>query len=242
MRGQLEEAKHTVMRAEELEQLRRTAAEAFERSASERAATIGSRSLNDRSRRDADPRGANGVGSNASAATSDPRGVPTQQQLDTRERELADMRRQLDALGNGVLAKMSEYEAAYNRLQSASSRDERDRLNGEAKTVFDAMEAAKTEAEAQKASVARLEAHVAEMKSVMAAASAGAASGFGSGASDRGGDEGYDPENESRGGARAAALLRAPAPARSGGGPGVTATRTKPTDALRSWRWRRRST
>ena len=58
MRGQLEEAKHTVMRAEELEQLRRTAAEAFERSASERAATIGLRSLNDRSRRDADPRGA----------------------------------------------------------------------------------------------------------------------------------------------------------------------------------------
>lgn len=221
MRGQLEEAKHTVMRAEELEQLRRTAAEAFERSASERAATIGSRSLNDRSRRDADPRGANGVGSNASAATSDPRGVPTQQQLDTRERELADMRRQLDALGNGVLAKMSEYEAAYNRLQSASSRDERDRLNGEAKTVFDAMEAAKTEAEAQKASVARLEAHVAEMKSVMAAASAGAASGFGSGASDRGGDEGYDPENESRGGARAAALgSSAGASARSGGGPG----------------------
>ena len=44
------------MRAEELEQLRRTAAEAFERAASERAAAIGLRSLSDRSRRDADPR------------------------------------------------------------------------------------------------------------------------------------------------------------------------------------------
>ena len=200
MRGQLEEAKHTVMRAEELEQLRRTAAEAFERRSRERAANAPPRDSGFdgvKNRDDAPAR--------APAATSDPRGVPTQEQLDTRERELAEMRRRLDELGNGVRAKMSEYEAAYNRLQGASSRDEHERLNGEAKTVFDAMERAKAEAEAQKASVARLEAHVAEMKSVMAAAgSASASSGFassGSRARERGGDEGYDPENESRGGA-----------------------------------------
>ena len=202
MRGQLEEANHTVMRAEELEALRRAAAEAFERSASERAAKT--------SARDGFPEPAP---ADVRAATSDPRGVPTQQQLDTRERELADMRRRLDALGNGVLAKMSEYEAAYRRLQSASSPDERDRLNGEAKTVFDAMESAKTEAEAQKASVARLEAHVEEMKSVMAAASAGPASGSGGFASDRGGDEGYDPENGSRSSAQ---LPRGESPSSNG--------------------------
>ena len=210
MRGQLEEAKHTVMRAEELEQLRRTAAEAFERRSRERAASAPPRDALsfDGSNTSLD------VSARAPAATSDPRGVPTQQQLDTRERELAEMRRRLDELGNGVRLKMSEYEAAYNRLQGASSRDEHERLNGEAKTVFDAMERAKAEAEAQKASVARLEAHVAEMKSVMAAAGVmSASSGFassGSRAPERGGDEGYDPENESRGGASRGASRNPP--------------------------------
>ena len=82
-----------------------------------------------------------------------PLGAPTQQQLDTRERELADMR-VLDALGNGCWRRCRS-----TRRRTTDSRARRRgtsaTVSGEAKTVFDAMEAAKTEAEAQKASVAR---------------------------------------------------------------------------------------
>lgn len=198
MRGQLEEAKHTVMRAEELEQLRRTANEAFERSAREKAANMGSSA------------GFGGGSSMSSMSTnqqqvSDPRGVPTQQQLESRESELCEMRGQLDVLGNTVKHNIQRYENVYAALQNASDH-EREFLSSEAQRVHGELEASKTEAEEFKASVARLEAHVGEMKSVMAQASGGGSqSSFGSPqheapvrTQDRGGDEGYDPENDNR--------------------------------------------
>ena len=155
MRGQLEEAKHTVMRAEELERLRRTAHEAFERSA---------RESNSTQRRSNNQQHSPGTEN----AVHDRRGVPTKAQLELREAELRDMRNQLDRL--------------YGR-----------------------------ELEDMKGSVGRLEAHVFEMKSVMASANGGGNGNTFGGSphtttttppkavNDRAGDEGYDPENDTRG-------------------------------------------
>ena len=83
MRGQLEEARHTVLRAGELEAQRRAAADAFERDARDRG--LGRRRTTE-------------ARLGTTEATPDPRGVPTREQLETRERELREMRARLDEL------------------------------------------------------------------------------------------------------------------------------------------------
>ena len=161
MRGQLEEAQHTVMRANELEQQRRAAADAFE-SAARSVARVDSSS------------------SGRGAPAPDPRGVPTAEQLAGREAELAGMRRELDELDRSGRA-LSEHVNEMRRVMAGEASDPRGVPTREQlETRVAELDAARRRMEEGKSAVARLESHVGEMREVMAAAAAGGAEPTGS--------------------------------------------------------------
>ena len=145
MRGQLEEAQHTVMRANELEQQRRAAADAFE-SAARSVARADSSS------------------SGRGAPAPDPRGVPTAEQLAGREAELAGMRRELDELDRSGRA-LSEHVNEMRRVMAGEASDPRGVPTREQlETRVAELDAARRRMEEGKSAVARLESHVGEMR------------------------------------------------------------------------------
>ena len=158
MRGQPEEARHTVLRAGELEAQRRAAADAFERDARDRG--LGRRRTTE-------------ARLGTTEATPDPRGVPTREQLETRERERSEMRArldELDAAGRDLSRLVGEMrEVMDGRRQDPRGVPTREQFDEREREL----ESARGRMDEGNAAAARLESHVEEMKRVMARAEGG---------------------------------------------------------------------
>ena len=166
MRGQLEEAKHTVMRAAELEQQRRKAADEFKRD-QQQASAFGygqgsGESQQQQQQQQQQP---------ARPLDFGGRPPPTRETLMEREKELSQLRAALDEAGNEVVANLRKYDEMYAQLDGLYGA-EREQLTERLSKGHEYIEGLKAAADEKKAAVADMERRVAAIKDALAQLSA----------------------------------------------------------------------
>ena len=167
MRRQLEEAKHTVMRAAELEQQRRKAADEFKRDQQQASAFgygqgSGQSQQQQQQQQQQQP---------ARPLDFGGRPPPTRETLMEREKELSQLRAALDEAGNEVVANLRKYDEMYAQLDGLYGA-EREQLTERLSKGHEYIEGLKAAADEKKAAVADMERRVAAIKDALAQLSA----------------------------------------------------------------------